>query len=410
LNEPEGLAAAGKWFLLASFLFFSGSYAWLNGPGNAPDEPSHVAYAKYWARTGGMPVFERSAYWPRYTAVHPPFYYWTLKQIDRFAGGSPVAVQFRAFRLASVVFHACALIAIYGIARRAFGRDSGAALGAMASVALNPMFSFVGGSVNNDTLANLAMTLVILAGLRILQERADWKDVLVLGLATGLGFGSKMSVVGPAAVVWAFAAFRRRLSAGQWLTAGASVLLVAGPVFLRNWILYGDPLAMSALYKVEPQAAGWAGFWPWMVSSYESFWAVTGWMLIRVPAGFYIILWILGALSVVGLAAGISQRKERDRRSVGFLALVAAVVLAQGVFYGVTSMQKQGRYLFVGLGALAPLFFFGLKFWMDKLPRAGRAAGWGSLAVFAFWLQWACLTATVTSSFVIPGVYNAKGV
>src|SRR5688572_8627172 len=106
--------------LLAVFAFLSLSYAFLNQPGNVPAEPSHVAYVKYWARTGELPAFERSRYWPRYTAFHPPFYYALLRPVYALVREAPVDRQFRALRTVSAVLHTLAVFFIFLAARRFF--------------------------------------------------------------------------------------------------------------------------------------------------------------------------------------------------------------------------------------------------------------------------------------------------
>jgi hypothetical protein len=396
-------AAAG---LFGLYFFFAVSYAFLNIPGNAPDEPSHAAYARYWAESGELPVLGVSPYWPRYTAFHPPFYYGLLRWVHGAVEGRPLDDVFRAFRLVSVVLHGLALWCLWRVAARAFPKSEWSAAGAAAFWALSPMAAFIGASVINDALANFAAAWVVLGGLRIAQGRAGMWDMVSLGAATGLAFGSKMSAVPPAAAVWAVLIWRGSLPRGGGALAALLVCLIAGPVFWRNTMLYGDPLAAQAIYATEPLAgAGFLQLHRWAFESYQGLWARLGWNNITVPAPFYAVLWALGALAAAGAAAAVRAGKLFERRAFLLLGVVFLVAAAQGVMYGVTSVQRQGRYLFVGMAAGIPFFFWGLKYWADRLPRPGRRAAWAGLLVFALALQWVSLSRVAGFYAVIPGVY-----
>jgi 4-amino-4-deoxy-L-arabinose transferase-like glycosyltransferase len=395
--------------VLGYYALSAAAFAGLNAPGNAPDEPAHAAYAAYWHHTGELPVCDASPFWPRYEAVQPPLYYALLRPVYAVVQHRPAGAQFRAMRAVSAALHLLALWLVFRIALRAFAGARGPALGATAVVALTPMFAFIGGSVTNDALANLAMAAVLLAGLRLEQAPADRRAVALYGLALGLGFSAKMSLVLPGLAVTGFLVWRGRLSPRQAAAALGLALLVASHAFWRNWRDCGDPLSAARLQAVEPVAAGWGDVGRWGPSSYESFWAVFGWMTVRVPAFFYRALWALGGLAAAGLFLG-RRDDGLEPRAKAFLGFALALVLAQGAFFCARTLQAQGRYLFIGLGAFAPLFFAGLAHWARRLSPRLRPAAWAALVLFALALQWASLSALVSQPFVVPGVHNPKGI
>jgi 4-amino-4-deoxy-L-arabinose transferase-like glycosyltransferase len=321
---------------------------------------------------------------------------------------APAPRRFRAFRLVSVFFHVLALACVYGAAREAF-RSEGAALGAAAVAGLNPMFAFVGAGVSNDPSANFCAALVLWLGARLLRKPASAGDAAAFGLAVGAACVSKMSAVVPSLAAFGFLAFRRRLDGPRGALALALAAAVAGPVFWRNVRLYGDPLAARAIYAVEPVAAGWTALPGWFVSAFESSWAVFGWMTIRVPEPYYAVLWVLAGLAAAG--AALSWRKERPFPGdvAAFLGLAACLVFAQGAFYGATSLQAQGRYMFVGWAAFAPFALLGLRYWAEFLPRGARPAAWGLLILFLAALHAESLSRIAEAVFVVPGVFNPKG-
>jgi len=391
------------------YVFSAGAFVFLNPPGNAPDEPAHVAYVRYWAKTGSPPVFEQSPYWPRYEAFQPPVYYGMLRGLYPWAAHRPIDAQFRFLRTVSIPLHGLALLAVFFVARRALGSAGPAAVGAAAATALVPMFCFVGASVTNDVLANAAVALTVWAAAREAQRPGSLVSAVLLGVTLGLAWASKSSAVAPAAAAFLWLVLRRRWPLPRAGLALATALLLSGPVFIRNVKLYGDPLAAAAVQATEPTAAGLGGILSWAVSSYESFWAVFGWMLLRLPRPIYWVLWALGAAAAWGVARARKERKIFDPVLFELLMVVAAVAFAQALLLGVTTLQAQGRHLFVGLAAIMPLFFGGMAYWLDRLPARGRAWAWTALAAFGIGLHWMSWDLVASNVFVIPGVYNAKG-
>lgn len=386
----------------------------LNAPGNCPDEPAHMAYVRYMAKTGRLPVFEKSPYWPRYTAFHPPFYYWILRQAYRPVANAPVDRQYQLLRFVSMLLHGLALWWVFLTGRRCFPGDEWAANGVLACAAFNPMFACTGASVSNDVMADVTMAGLVYFGLAFLQDGASRAKAAGWGLLSAAGACSKASVAGPAAAVWLYLTARRRFKPVEALLAAGFALLAAGPVLWRNWRLYGDPLALAAIYKTEPVAAGFRGLHRWFISSFESYWGILGWFYVHTPDGLMRALYWICSFAGLGLLGALRKKKTLEPRTFEFVAGMAVVFLLEGMFYGITSMQAHGRYLFIGLAAFMPLMFLGLRFWVNALPARWRPAVWTAGFAFGLALQWATLTKLVNTYYdlnfyVIPGVYNPKG-
>ncbi len=397
-----------KPLLFANFLFFSTGYLFLNQPGNAPDEPGHVSYIRYWAATGQLPEFERSDYWPRYLAHHPPLYYAIGRVLMPFLQTQSIPIQYRILRSIGLLCHLLMLWVLLKIAELVFDQEDSLVLGTLACAALNPMVSFIGASISNDPMNNLWMALVVWLALRLEDQPEERSTVLGLGLVIGLACSTKMTAVIPCAAVVTYLGVRKRLSLkGLALTIGMFVL-IAGQTFWRNQRLLGDPLGITAIHRMEPVGRGWAGLGTYVLNAFQSFWAVTGWMSTRVGDGYYLALWAFVLVAVMGLFKITSSDETPSFKHGPFLMFVGGICLLQGLAHGLSTMQTQGRYLFAGLGALMPLLFAGFYEAVKDIPAKWRPAFWVILALASMGLQWQALARTARSFHVIPGVYDYK--
>jgi 4-amino-4-deoxy-L-arabinose transferase-like glycosyltransferase len=396
--------------IFTGYLLLAGFYAFVNLAGDAPDEPAHVAYARYLEKTGREPVFERSPFWPRYEALQPPLYYQLLAWVSPWTERGHTKSAYVRMRMLSVLLHGLALLAVYGTARLLMPGREGAALAAAAALALEPMFCFIGASVTNDAAVNLAAACLVFSGARLAAGTGGWPATLAFGLAWGLGMESKAS----AAVLGAFALlyllWRRKLALGPAFAAAFLALAIAAPTLIRDWRLYGDPLALHVVHKTDPVGAGVAGLPRWAVTTFESAWAVFGWMILRVPSVYYGILALLTAVAAAGAAAAWRRGTFFDRGVAPFLAAVGALVLAQSMWFGTFTFQAQGRQLFVGLAAFVPLLWGGVQFLLETASRPVRRFSVAALLALAAALQVQSLSRLADAQFVIPGVYNPKGV
>lgn len=144
----------------------------------APDEPAHYNYIRQIADDGCCPVIEMgdwdSPYLEELKSTHfaptltaniasieyedhqPPLYYALGAIPYRLTGGSVIAV-----RLLSVMLGTGAVIGVYIVGRLLLPNRHGTALSAAALVAFIPQHGVILGSINNDALAELWVTLML---------------------------------------------------------------------------------------------------------------------------------------------------------------------------------------------------------------------------------------------------------
>lgn len=475
--------------LLLSALL-AGLYAWATPIGGAPDEHAHAEYVRIVAEEGRLPQLDVSR--PRnrntdkiYEAHQPPLYY---------AGAALAWHAFRTFgpdaapwgaRCFSVLAGLWGIYLIWRIARELCpGRPAIWHLAA-AIAAFLPMRLHVTASVSNDSLAEATTSLALLCMIRALRGTWDTRRAALLGAAVGAALLAKLSAVMllPAVLVTVYGASfkapiaapaepprgsrRKRRKTGAtsagdpsgttpgpaaatrlFVRSGALVLgvvlLLAGWCFLRNQLLYGDPLGKQAFdwyfadtTRFEDWRRGGYTFAAYLQrkvfpTTFATFWGAFGHLDPSRPDLFmgaygpgppsaawdypprsWIYPWLMAA-TLLGAAGfllqsltGAARRRRESQGNAGglltgepasgaLLGIHALFVTASFLNFNATYFQAQGRYLFPALAAwslvLSQGWLAGCLPWREA--RRARcetgvalfcSAGMLLLAVYAGW-------------------------
>lgn len=390
--------------LLLAYLLVAGLYAVYTPPWQAPDEPAHVSYVRQLA-SGSLPVIEpgdydqdyqgtviSSEFDPQYSVApfsyedwQPPLYYLLLTPVYLLFDGALVPL-----RLVSVLLGAGVVLVAYLVGRQVWpGRERLAlalALTTAVFVAFLPQHVAILASVNNDSLAELLIGLILWLLLRLRTE-VSGRLWLLVGVLLGLGFLTKATVylMVPLAalVLW----WRYRRDRPALLANGLRVAVPAGllglPWWVRNMVVYGplDPLATAAHDAVvvgQPRTVEWLALYGpgevagrFLRTTFQSFWGQFGWMALPLPSWIYAPLLLFTALVLLGLLWNAFSRRSPDpaRRSpvpILLTAFLLSLLLYLG--YNVTFVQHQGRYLFtalipIGVAVAAGLGALGRPVW-----------------------------------------------
>ena len=413
----------------------------------APDEPAHYNYVRQLA-DGEWPVIEPgdwdqaylgevvgSEFDPVYPVAgityedwQPPLYYLAQWPVYRLSGGS-----LPAMRLLSVLFGAGVVALAWVAGRAVFDGDAPRALAVAAFVAFLPQHLAILGSVNNDSLAELIIAAILALLVLPWPDRPPRGRLLALGLLLGAGFLTKATAYLMAPVIGVFLLARYwpvkpdrsaveqpvggRISSADLSGLVRALLLVFVPALLlgllwwgRNVSVYGglDVMAKGAHDAVvvgQPRTAEWIAQYGlsgtigrFLRTTFTSFWGQFGWMAAPLPG------WMVGPLlvgtvaAVVGLAVVSGQWSvagRRKRLQTLVLGLTFLLTLALLVFYNLTFVQHQGRYLFPALIPIAVGFTAGLGYWLRPLERRWSWAAWllplgfaavlGGMAMYALW-------------------------
>ena len=307
-----------------------------------------------------------------------------------------MAVDVHLLRLPSIGYGLVAVLAGFGAAW-VLTRRAAVSSAAASAVALWPKFAVVSASVSNESLTDALCALALLAVLLWLhagRRRIAWAGCV--GLLLGLAVITKFTALPVAGLVLLLVVVRS-VTCRWWrdpLLAVAAFLAVSGWWFVRNTVLYGDPLAGSATLQflnqfvahlvVPPFSQSVAGYWiPWLVNSV---WYQGGANQLMLP---WDVASGVSLLAVLCLARGawVVWRRGRtapsSRLELPVLELAAAGAVAAWVLLSFQITQAPGRYLLVSISAWAILLVAGTDR-ISALPAAARhAAVWLWPAIFA---------------------------
>lgn len=313
--------------------------------------------------------------------------------------GVPLAVH--VLRLWSLLLGAGTVVATYFLAGLVAPRETWLAIGAAAFVAFLPQFVFMSSLVNSDNMVNFLCAVSMIQIVRVgLGRDVSARGFVVLGGLLGLANIAKGSAlalipVTALAVLLASRMSERRQLLKNIAFGGIAFLVVSGWWYVRNLILYGDPLALNWRRIAYPEAVRASPVTFEQVAEFGrqvggSFWARFGWANIFLDDRVYLVFALAAVLALVGLAFRLVRDFRRpDFPRVPFMLLGAdvliVVVLLFSLWYGYPVGGDQGRYLFTALPALAIFFVYGLMFYFPTKSRwvPSLAVGVGLFAVSA---------------------------
>jgi len=397
--------------IIVGYLVLGGLYAARTPAWQVPDEPAHYNYIAQVAG-GALPVLEvgdwdndyleaikSSGFKPdaignrlgtiQYEDHQPPLYYILAAPVFSLTGG-----QLFPLRLFSVLIGALVVLSAYATVAALFPGQPYLALGTAAFVAFLPQHLAMMAGVNNDCLTELIVGLTLFACVRWLRGganagRAERNNALLLGLLLGLGFLTKTTAYMLVFVVAAALLLRARRE--RWMPArvlrifaviAIPAALLGGAWWLRNVGVYGVPDVLGlrrhdAVVVGQQRTAEFItvkGTGQYLIdavqTTFESFWGRFGWMGVPWPRNIVTLLVFFNVFALMGASVAFVQFRalvspvQRDGLLV--LALTALLALLLFIYYNLSFVQFQGRYLFT---ALIP---FGLYF-------TAALAGWGSL-------------------------------
>ncbi len=412
------LALAG---LVASYLILGTAYAVGTPKWETPDEPAHYNYIVHLATAGQLPILQagdynagelerlKAAKFPdgmsidgvRYEFHQPPLFYLLALPIYRVSETLPLNSRVILLRLVSVLLGALVLVTAYTTAREIFPDREAYALGTAAFAATVPMHIAMTAAVNNDTLAELVLSALVLFSIKRLKDEIPVRRyVVVMGLLFGLGLLTKVTVYVAAAIMAAAEAGRwwtgkrdLRQSAGALAGIFALSLAIGGWWFWRNAQVYGDfDLLGRARHDLvvmgQPRTVlGWPAAVKFITVTFKSFWAQFGWMGLLVDNRIYLALFLLCALASLGLIIYLVRRfaglSSMQKWGLGLLALSFLLIFGGMVQYNLTFDQSQGRYLFPAIIPLGLFFVVGLDelFSRPLLFLMAQILGW-------LWIAW----------------------
>jgi hypothetical protein len=315
--------------------------------------------------------------------------------------GTVLAVH--VIRLASVVLGAVTVWLVWRVAAQLCPDSSWVPLTAAALTAFNPMFLFVSAAVNNDVLAALFGSLLLL----MITGRGSQTSLAAdfwLGLVLGLGMLTKVSLVAmtPLAVlVVALRTWREYLEkpplrrAALVIGRSSFVILVASAIsgwwFLRNWHLYGDPTAVNVFMDIlgyRAESLNLQGLLEEFVTFRRTYWGLFGGVNVPAPDPVYVFYDLLSLAGLAGLALRAWRRRKAALGVWWVPALWVGILFVALMRWVMMYYSFQGRLMFPGIAVISTFLALGLGEWF---PIRWRPA-----------VSWALGGVLLVSAAVIP--------
>lgn len=296
--------------------------------------------------------------------------------------GTVLAVH--AARLVSAILGTMVVLATYHLGRLLFPQKYEVALGAMAINAFSPSFLFMSAVVNNDIMVTLFCSLSLLFSVRVILRRPGLKNLLVLGVSTGLALLSKYNALALLPVVaiaigLAVAKVLRQRRSLRLPLVGVAVLLTSAALvsswwFLRSAALFGTPIARSEkliarfVTDLTDPGAGlrridWRLLPQELSYFYKSSWASFGWGNIFAESWLYLVTGILCLAGVCGFALFLLSKASLSAKWSAVLLLLAFVLFFLLAAYRtlvVKDPSLRGRYALPTISGVSVLLSLGV--------------------------------------------------
>ncbi len=322
------------------------------------------------------------------------------------------ALAVHLIRFCSILLSVFTILCTYLLALE-IDADKTLAAVAAAIVAFNPMFIFISASVNNDNLAVMLATLALWLLTRFITHDTTTRQFIILGIVLGLAALSKVSDLGLLAIaagVFVFLLWRGRgeKTFGSFVTGSivcaAIVVALAGWWYVRNWLLYGDPLAFNVWVAIaggRPTPATLSTLLGEFQGFRISFWGNFGGVNIIAPDWVYIVLDAFTLLAALGLMIGLVRRGLPRRLALPAVWLGLIVILL--IRWTLLTFASQGRLIFPAISAAAILMAFGFKqFSAFRKPRPVLRTTLYALPMFLFGFSVLTPFALIAPTYALP--------
>jgi 4-amino-4-deoxy-L-arabinose transferase-like glycosyltransferase len=226
-------------------------------------------------------------------------------------------LAFHTLRLWSAVLGVVTLYAVYRIGLHLWPESPGLATLATVIPAFNPSFVFMASTVHNDVAITALYTLGTWWAVSLLHRNRtsvsfEGLGGILLGL-TALAKVSGLGLVGVYGIATVLRGWRQR-SWVQFIRPLLVTLLVGSAIaawwYVRNWQLYGDPLAWSLnqirfKQMVRTTPYSWLDLLQFLGQIGSTFWGAFGYTQLKTSYLLYTILW--GLLLAAGIGLNLSQ-------------------------------------------------------------------------------------------------------
>jgi hypothetical protein len=183
-------------------------------------------------------------------------------------------------------------------------------------------------------------------------------------------------------------------------------LLLGALYWGRNVAVYGWPdflgaIRHAAVVQGQPRTSEWIATYGsaevarrFLTTTFQSFWGQFGWMGVVMDRRVYLALLLYSAaltLGAIGAAVRRPSLTTAQRDGLTILGVSGLISLAVYLYYNVSFVQHQGRYLFPALIPLGLAAAVGIGQWVHWLVAAARLKGQEA----GQWVEWSLTFAPI---------------
>jgi len=403
-----GIVRAPLFWLAGLYLLVGVVYACVTPMLEKPDESDHYGYIRYLREHRALPPLITSADWMQ-ESLQPPLYYAVVTALTCWLPDDPDLYSLLALnpyisasvpghrndnrnlflhppymtplvlagRLVSLLFGLGSVIASYHLAAQLFPERSVVPAATAAVVGFHPKFLYMATAVNNDAAIAFFGTLVIAILMYRLQKGDFPYFAVLLGGILGLASITKVSglVFFPLtclALLFVYGGLRPAVLRDAVIIVLVS-LLVAGWWYVRNALLYSDPLTVGTHTL---HSAGTRVLWErigYDLSSIEyTFWANEARTFISPIRLDQILIWwgrtSLGLLAL-GLLFNYHSIQTNKPALVVLLSWPITFLFLLVLYWNRAFSWPFGRLLLPAIAPMALLFILG---WQYTFPSCWR--------------------------------------
>jgi hypothetical protein len=286
-------------------------------------------------------------------------------------------------RLWSLLLSVGTIIATWFISKTIWPNSPSKVAATLTVTALNPMFIYISGSINNDNLIALLGTICIWLSIVALKDGFSSKTTILIGLVWGCALLSKLSGL-LLIVSWGIALVMSSWKARNYLLFFSRLtyitiiaLVISGWWFIRHFLLYGNLFALPVMGTwTSREQLGSLWLWSDLVYTWTTLWGRFGYGQIPLPTVIYLIFTLFTTFAVLGLIKKylimltIQSRSGRTSGTWLILATTILVFVIALTYYVINNPTgANGRYIFPALSAFSVLAINGMSSWSTKYKK-----------------------------------------
>ena len=189
MNQFFKIVAKYKYLIIILFSFFIIELSWIiispvNPLYSTPDSQVRFRNIQNYAKGTHAPVVGEAS----------PLFYFIDGNIDKLVLNTRIYSQFRLLEIIAVLFSFITLIFTYKIFKLLFDNEESIAITGTILVALFPMFTYMGMAIDMDALIFAMYTAFIYYSLKLLKNKFNLRDFILLTLFLILGLLSKQNM------------------------------------------------------------------------------------------------------------------------------------------------------------------------------------------------------------------------